>query len=294
VFLLFFAPFISLATQDSIPEYKVDKISLKINLEPNSSYRFTSSNSQNIVQELMGNTLEINQKILATYIFEIEDNSGGEMRIKALYERLALDMNMPQGKVTIDTDLENNDEDHSPELQKFSSMIKKTFYISLTSEGKVNKIEGIDELIKLGENNNNPFVQEFLNEKNLVSAFENSFNIFSKDSISMGETWNRSRSQSMSNLFDLNIEDSFTLEGLSEDLAWINTESQIKGAASENSLFDDLTMEGTQTGTIEVDRRSGLILFSEIQQELQGLIKMQGMEIPMKASSTHTHTGEKL
>lgn len=294
VFLLFFVPFISLAVQDSIPEHKVDKIFLKINLEPNSSYRFVSNTNQNIVQELMGNTLEINQNIIVTSIFEIEDNTDGEMRIKAFYERIALDATTPQGKIKMDSDGKNDEElAHSPEL-KLSSMMNKPFYISLTSEGKVNRIEGLDEFIELGSNNSNPFVKELLNEENIVSSFENFFNIFSSDSVSMGETWNKSRSQSMSNQFELTFEESLTLEGLSEDIAWINTQSQINGAAFENSLFDELTIEGTQEGTIEVERYSGLVLFSEITQEIQGLIKIQGTEVPLKISSTNTYTGERL
>src|SRR5699024_162854 len=125
-------------------------------------------------------------------------------------------------------------------------------------------------------NINQPILQEFLSEKNLISAFENSLNIFSEDSIGMGETWNKIRNQSLNNQFDLNFVESFTLEGLSEDIAWINIESQINGFVSDNSHFDEFTLAGTQEGTIEVDRHSGLILFSEIKQEIQGHMKMQG------------------
>ncbi|HLT41236.1 MAG TPA: DUF6263 family protein, partial [Sphingobacteriaceae bacterium] len=261
----------------------------------NSNYRFVSNTNQNIVQELMGNTIEISQNIIVASIFEVVENTDGKMRIKAFYERIAMDANTPQGNVKIDSDNENDgDLDNAPELQKLSSMMNKPFYITLTSDGKLIRIEGLEKFIEQGNNTSNPFVKELLTEENVISSFENFFNVFSSDSVSMGETWNKNRSQGMNNQFELIFEESLTLEGLSEDIAWINTQSQINGAASENSFFDELNIEGTQQGTIEVERYSGLILFSEITQEIQGLLKMQGTEVPIKISSTSTHTGERL
>lgn len=295
VFLLFFSSLNSLRAQDSIQEYKVDKISLKINLEPNTSYRFISTQTQNIIQELMGSTVEINQEIQANYTFEVEKNTGEEMRIKVFYERLAFDMEMPKGKITMDSDKEENDAiDHVPSLYKLSEMVNKPFYISLSSEGNVTKVEGLAELLKGKKSLEQPAFQEFLSESTLISAFESAFNVFSEDSIRIGDTWSKTQNRSLNSHFDLNFEESFALEGLSEDLAWINIESLIKGSVSENSLFDDITVAGTQEGIIEVERHSGLILFSEKKQELQGFIKMQGMEIPIKVSITTIQNGEKL
>jgi hypothetical protein len=294
LFLLFFGSLNSLRAQGSVQEYKVDKISLKINLKPNTSYRFTNNQMQKISQELMGNPIEINQNIQATYTFEVEKNTGEEMEIKVFYQRLAFDMEMPQGKITMDTDEENDAVHHLPHSGKLSEIINKPFYISLSSEGKITKVNGLTELLKEKASVDHPGFQDFFSESNLISAFESSFNVFSEDSIRIGDTWNKTQNRSLNNQFNLNFEESFTLDGLSEDLAWINIESVIKGSVAENSLIDDIAIIGKKEGNIEVERNSGLVLFSETQQELQGFIKIQGMEIPVKASVTNTHSGEKL
>ena len=285
LFLLFFGSLNSLTAQDSIQEYKVDKISLKINLKPNTSYRFINNQTQTVNQELMGNAVEIHQRMHATYVFEVEENNGQEMEIKAFYQRLAFNMEMPQGNIAMDSD---NGENHLFEL------INKPFYISLNSQGKITKVEGLTELVNEKKSIDQPAFQEFFSESNLISVFESSLNIFSEDSIRIGDTWKKTQNRSLNNQFNLSFEDLFMLDGLSEDLAWINIESRIKGSVPENSLFDHVDIAGTKQGNIEIERHSGLVLFSETQEELQGLIKTQGIEIPVKVSVTNTHSGEKL
>ncbi len=285
LFLLFFGSLNSLTAQDSIQEYKVDKISLKINLKPNTSYRFINDLTQTVSQQLMGNAVEIHQRMHATYVFEVEENNGQEMEIKAFYQRLAFNMEMSQGNIAMDSDDGENN---------LFELINKPFYISLNSQGKITKVKGLTELVNEKKSIDQPAFQEYFSESNLISVFETSFNVFSEDSIRIGDTWEKTQNRSLDNQFNLRFEDLFMLDGLSEDLAWINIESRIKGSVSENSLFDHIDIAGTKQGNIEIERHSGLVLFSETQQELQGLIKTQGIEIPVKVAATCTHSGEKL
>lgn len=109
----------------------------------------------------------------------------------------------------------------------------------------------------------------------------------------MGETWRFTQNQSLNHQIDLTLEKTFTMEGLSEDLAWINIDHQITSSAASSTL-GDIRLSGTQQGTIEVDRLTGLIFFSESTQALEGHIQTYGMDIPLKISSTSTLNGEKL
>lgn len=289
LFFLLVIPVSFLHAQDSIPEITLEKISLKIDLKPNSSYRFVSKNSHSFIQEIMGSEMETNQESIATYKYEVESNDGKVMKIKATCERLILDLDLPQGNISLDSDLNSDDENEL--ALNLSDIVNKPFYIFLTNEGKIFKTEGLDQIITGNDLSDQSSFREFLSEQNLISSLENALNIFPENILEIGDSWKRTHKQNLSNQFDLTLDRTFTLESLSDELAWVYVESIIKGSLPANSSLKEIDIDGTQEGYIEVDRLSGLILFSEIKQSFQGVLKSSGMEIPMKISSINTLEG---
>lgn len=286
IFLLLFISLNTLIAQDSIPENSVKGISLKIDLKPNSAYRFLAKNSRNISQEMMGSTMEINQETTISYRFEVESNTSEGIKIKAFFEEIELDLDLPQGRTNIDSKNGNSSE--------FSRLLNKPFYITLTAQGKVIETEGLEEVFRSYEDNSDVLVQELFTEKNLIAFIESSFNIFPMDSINMGDSWNAVHNQSLNNQFDLTFDKTFTLDGLSEDMVWLSVENKVKSSASETLAFEVDSGDAKQEGIIEIDRNSGLILFSDIKQEIRGVLKSNGLEVPLRISLETSLKGEKL
>lgn len=281
----------SLKAQDSFIPEPSERVSLKLNLSPQSRYRFISNNTQKIEQEIMGTAMETNFETTVHYLFEVEEDKGNNLKIKASFERLAIIVQMPQDTLSMDTD-QTEQENTTPNFNKLASLINQPFYIFLDPQGKLSKVEGLPEEITAEDNSAGGF-QESLNSHHFLKEIEKAFYIFPKDSVSMGETWSFTQNQPLNQQIDLTLKKAFTMEGLSEDLAWINIDHHITSAATASSL-GDINLNGTQEGTIEVDRATGLILFSESNQTLEGLIQTHGMDIPLKISSTSTLNGEKI
>lgn len=286
IFLLFLISLNTLIAQDSIPENSAEGISLKFDLKPNSVYRYLAKNSHNISQEMIGSTMEINQETTISYRLEVESNTSEGIKIKAFFEDIELDLELPQGRTNIDSKSGNSSE--------FSRLLNKPFYITLTAQGKVIKTEGLEEVFRSYEDNSDVLIQELFTEKNLLAFIESSFNIFPMDSINMGDSWNAVHNQSLNNQFDLTFDKTFTLDGLSEDMAWLSVENNVKSSASETLAFEVDSGDAKQEGIIEIDRNSGLILFSDIKQEIRGVLKSNGLEVPVKISLETSLKGEKL
>ncbi len=284
ILLLLFFPLISLIAQDSVSENNAEAISLKINLKTNNSYRYLTKYARVITQEMMGNSMEINQETNIGYRFEVVSNLGEEIRIKTYFEEIGLVLETPEGRIAIDSKSDNS--------SKFSPALNKPFYISITAQGKVIKIEGIEEIYRNFKDSDEVPLREFFTEKSVTELIESSFNIFPADSINMGDRWGTVHSQSLSNQLDIIFDRTFTLNGLSEDMAWLTVENKIKSSASETLAFEAEHSDTTQEGIIEIDRDSGIILFSDIKQEFRGLLKSNGMEIPVKISSEINLKGE--
>src|SRR3546814_5994266 len=104
-------------------------------------------------------------------------------------------------------------------------------------------------------------------------------NIYPTEPISIGTSWNKVAYIDLMNV-KLQNNLSYTLEGTSEDLAWINVNGDITGLANNSDL--KLNLKGTQTGTIETDLESGLISNGSIQMEIEASIESIDMVSPMK------------
>lgn len=284
ILLFFFIPLTNLIAQDSIPEADIEKFSLKLNLKPNSAYRYIAKDSRGVIQEMMERVMKVNIETTVTYQLEVESNTNNEIKVKASFEEIDLNWELPQETSNIDPRSDNSLE--------LSQVLNKPFYITLTAQGKVINSEGLEELRRSYVDTGGVLLKDFLTEKNMTDFFENSFNIFPLEPVQMGGSWNVVQRQSLNDQVDLAFDKTFILDGLSEDMAWLTVENIVKTSASEDFTLELDASDTKQEGIIEIDKDSGLILFSDIKQEFQGILKSNGMEVPVKILLESSLKGE--
>lgn len=260
-----------------------NKIDLHLNLSAGETYSYTTDYNQYIVQEIMGSSIEIRQQMTTDYRYQIESNDGDEIKIKATYERLQMQFEAPQGDFVFDS----NNPQMDDKFTKLNSMIDKPFYIYMNSEGKVTKVEGYDQIIAGLELDDN--IKELLTDSALMNSVE--MNIYAPHPVSMGDSWNKIRSYALGKL-QLNSDLTYTLEGMSEDLAWLNVSGQISAIGTEEAY--EMEFSGTQSGTLETDINTGMISHGNINMDIDAVIKSQGFEVPMKMNTTIRMSGTKL
>jgi len=299
--VLLFTSFLQLHAQDTIgtddgtidtTTILADKIKLKVDFTPSTIYRFTLSLSQKISQELMGSPIEATKSVRYTATSEVVSSNGNGTIIKAIYEEIAVDIDMPQGDFRFDSGKDSMS-------SIITSIVNRPFLIYLDQQGKVVKEEEVFDTKEETLIDQSTALAlaglELLKEYRIAKMLEADLMILPDYPIEIGENWQKNSQQRINDQFNLNNTATYTLESLNEDLAWINLEGVVSSPIDgENSVGSEVNIEGTQSGTIEVERSSGLILSNDMHQEVEGLVKSQDFEVPIKIITDRSITGEKL
>lgn len=296
VALLLSFSFNNLSAQDidSLSAQDVDspKLDLHLNLLAGDSYLYSISTDQKMTQEITGNQIEMNQKSNIDYKYTVESNDGESIKIKATCEKMQLSIDYPGNQIEYDSELKGSDS----RLAGLDNITRKSFYLFLDTKGNIYKTEGFKELGD--EFKSNEFGDEFRSNELIKNLFTDSalitslhMDIYPDNPISIGTSWKKlSHLNLMSGKLQNDI--NYTLEGTSEDIAWINVKGDISGLVDNSSFKIDL--KGTQTGTLETDLQSGLISDGTIQMEIEANIQSLDLVSPMKLSSETRISSRKL
>lgn len=157
----------------------------------------------------------------------------------------------------------------------------------MNNEGKVTRVEDYEKLWDGLEMDNT--IKNIFSDSMLMNSVD--MNFYAPDPVGMGDSWNKSRSYNMGNL-QLKSDLIYTLEGISEDLTWLNVDGNISALGSEEAY--DMEFTGKQTGTLETDINTGMVSSGDIQMEIDAVIKSHGFEVPMKMNATISMSGTKL
>jgi len=259
------------------------KIDLHVNLMPGETYFYSTTNKQNIIQEILGEKIEINQEFVTEYKYLIESSEDNSIKIKATFERIELFIDSPEDQIEYSSSQNSSDSRFS----MLNNLIGKSFHIFMNATGKVYKITDFEALtkdLKLGKT-----VQHLLTDSSVQSSLN--MDIYSNDAVVMGESWNKTNVIDVANL-KLKSDLIYTLEGTSEDLVWLNVNGKVSGNGTSNDF--DMDLNGTQTGTIETDLKSGMISSGDTKLEIEAVIKSLDLEIPLKVISETKITSRKL
>lgn len=279
LFMAFALPSFAQVTEDAGSDPKVD---LQLNLQAGDQYLYSVGMNQQIVQEVMGQSMTIDQRMNTDYAYKVLSNDGKLIKIEVAYKRIQMHFDMPQNQIEYDSDLPA-----AGNLSALDALIDKPFTIFMTPEGNVNKVEGYSEMISGLEMADE--IKDMLSDSSLVQSLD--MNIYAGRPVAMGESWNISKTMDISPVL-MTSDLTYTLEGSSEDLAWINVNGEISAVSKEADY--DLELSGKQEGTMETDIRTGMVSSGQIEMDIEAKLIAQGFEIPMTMKMEVTISGRKL
>ena len=279
LFIAFSLTSFAQVTEDAGSEQKVD---LHLNLQAGDQYLYSVGMNQQIVQEVMGQSISIDQRMTTDYAYNVLSNDGKLIKIEVAYKRIQMNFDMPQNQIAYDSDLPGTGNSSA-----LDGLIDKPFTVFMTPEGNVSKVEGYSEMISgltLSDE-----IKGMLSDSSLVQSLD--MNIYAGRPVAMGESWNISKTMDISPVL-MTSDLTYTLEGSSEDLAWINVNGEISAVSKEADY--DLELSGKQEGTMETDIRTGMVSSGQIGMDIDAKLIAQGFEIPMTMKMEVTISGRKL
>lgn len=276
----------SSGTEAAAGKAEGDAVDLKFNVAQGEKYSYTSD----INQKVTASGQQMQQNIMMKYDYEVAGADGANKKIKISYKQVKMEMTGPNLSMKYDSE---HPEAGSKEMGVgFEQLLQKSITATVSPEGGIVAIEGIDQLLPKNAAN-----AAGIDEKTMKQMLESSFNIYPGKPVKVGDSWTRKSNFNMQ-IFQMSIEATYTLKSVNGGKATLAVDSKISmdPSASTDPKMQNLKMQisGTQKGTLELEVASGQLVSGAIKQEIKGNINAGGKDMPMELSSDVRMTGQKL
>jgi hypothetical protein len=283
-----------------------NSVNLKMNLEKNKVYRFSSASEQTILQTVNGNQQTIESKTNNTVSLKMVDATADFMITEVRFDTLISNTNSMGKTVNISSVSEGNIK--STETADVMSCImnrlsKNALYIKMDFAGKVLEIVNSKMLSDVIMKDTSSItisgqmasavktqIKNLISDKTLKTMVEMFTYYLPGKQVSTGDNWNVTLKTSSGGM-TLDIITSYHLDGVNGNTANITAESNIKAAENADPIesggakitYDDI--KGLSKSNMVIDIRTGLVVEDKTKTHIAGNlgVNVQGMsmQIPM-------------
>lgn len=289
-------------------------VKLALNLKKGDKFDITNSTVQNIEQTIMGQNQKSEVESGMTYKYEVTDvDKNGTASIKVTYKWIKIRQKAGFTTSEYDSKTAGKDDPVPPFATVYAALVGKSFTMKMDKKGEVTDVKGMDKVIdgimeqeKLIGKPEEAKVRESL-EKEIGSdaikeTLGSAHSFFPKKAIKVGDKW--SDEQNISAGFPLKIKTDYTFKEEKDGLVIITSESKISLGDGDKTMDNGMAkitydeFSGTQKGVTKVDKKTGWVMESTVDQDLDGKMTMEGgmfgkMTIPMNIKSKITSKTEK-
>lgn len=290
----------------SVALFAQNSVSLKYNLEKNKIYKFKSTTNQDISQTMGGmtnNTQVTNSSVTSLKVVDMKPEfMVAEIRFESIETNTTA-----MGKLTKINSTDAGDF-HSNDISKVMSyfmnqMTQNPIFVKMDYSGKVVEIVNLkiysDMVLKNVDSVSidGPMgtmatkqLKSMVEEKTLKTMIESMTNYLPGKNVSIGDKWEVNNAMS-ANGMSFNINSTFKLENISNNIATISAEANVLPASSApmemmGAKVDFSNLKGLNKSTILLDINTGLIKESNSKTSMSGNLGVeaggQSMQIPME------------
>jgi hypothetical protein len=281
-------------------------VNLKMNLEKNKVYRFSSSSEQTIVQTINGNQQTVESKTNNTVSIKMVDVTPDFMITEVHLDTIIVKTNSMGKTTNMSSAIEGNIA--SSETSEIMSSImnrlsKNALYIKMDFSGKVIDIVNAKMLSDVILKDTSALtltgpmkaaiitqIVSMVNAKSLTTTVELFTHFLPAKEVSKGESWNVTVTTNSGGM-SLDIITDYHLDGINGDAANVTAESNIQAAANAAPMqsgpakitYDDI--KGLSKSNMVIDTRTGLLIEEKGKTHIAGTLGISGpgfsMQMPM-------------
>lgn len=297
IFLIIISLFIS--------SFKSDKEKLELNLDIGETYYQNIQSNTNINQVYNGQEINIDLSTFGKTSFKVIDIINSIYSMEVSYLSLGLSMNIQNKLIEFNSEKENEEDILSMLLTK---MKEKSFNIKMTKTGKVIEVKNIDSLFlnlfddlpNTSEIQKKQFIEQLsksFGEKALIGSIEMCTLIFKDMPVSKGEKWEIITN--LESVMSAEIKTTFLYKKKEENYIELSGIGKIK-TINKGTYFDlngikvKYDLKGTINSVIKIDKKTGWIMDSKINQVISGnttMIENSGkatLIVPMTIKNSYT------
>jgi len=267
-----------------------NKVNLRLNLQKGRSYEMKMSSANQIDQEMMGQKVNINQKIDMVFNYVILDVLADKNAlIEYSFQSMKMHMNMNGQEMNMDSE----SSDGNPVNSAIKNLLLQKLKLTVNPKGEIVKVEGLEEYTKKLSGNQQlaQAMKMFADENSFKAFFAQIFNYIPEKEITVGDQWQSV--VKMPELMDVGITMAFEVTAIENDQVNLNFKSIVDSETpvEQMGMKMNVKINGTQNGKMTINTLDGWILSSDLNQLFNMKIKMKNpqsgedMEIPMVTNS---------
>lgn len=252
-------------------------VELKYNLNQGDEYNYVIELDQDVVFEANGQPMALDQQMTFTMIQKIAEVGSDSIKLDGQIKRVEMTQSIFGMQITYDSDDPSSAQNPMTAKlgQEFTKVLNKSFYMAMDHQGNVGNMD----LSGVTDND------DIANNLNSGSQFAS----YPEGKISIGQSWEKDINPVEES--DMQFHAKYTLLKLSGKQVTLG----IEGTITANKLNDaDLKMNGTMKGEMIVDVKTGWLIESTVDQELELDIEQNGMKFPATISGTTVTTSSKI
>ncbi len=288
-----------------------NSVNLKMNLEKNKVYRFSSASEQTIIQTVNGNQQTIESKTNNTVSIKMIDATANFMIAEVRFDTLISNTNS-MGKTSSMSSV-NEGDIKSTEVADVMSCImnrlsKNALYVKMDFTGKVIEVVNAKMLSDVIMKDTSSIaltgpvasgiktqIKNMVSDKSLKTMVEVFTNYLPGKQVSAGDNWDVTINTNTGGM-TLDVITSYHLDGVNGNTANITAESDIKAmqnaepmlAGGAKITYDDL--KGLSKSNMMIDIQTGLLIEDKAKTHISGNLGISGpgfsMQIPMDINGT--------
>jgi len=287
---------------------QAQKEKFELNLTKGEIYTQKMISNVSIIQTMNGQQINMNMSINGKMTYKVTDIQNSIYDMEVRYESLSMKMSLPNGVMEFSS--EKNDE-----KDIFSTILgvmkNKPFLVKMTKAGKVNEVKNIEsifsnmfekfpQLTDIQKQQIQSQLMQAYGEKAFKGNLEMCSAIFSDSPVSKGDKW--IIKTKLESGMSANIETTYELKEVNDSYCLFSGASKIETADKDayiqsNGMPLKYDMSGTMSSEIKINRKSGWVIESKINQTIKGTAQVKdnpqmpgGMTIPMTMSNEMTIT----
>jgi len=274
---------------------------LNFNLEKGKTYKLKQDVEQTTSQNILGNIQQVETTISSVMSFDVKEKTNEFLLIDVSITDMLFKMKSPMFSMEYDSKKEVKDGDLLGKI--YSKVIGKKYSVLIGRNGEVKQVEGLDMLINsIIEDSNvsnsaakaqlNQSVKKMFGESVVKGNMEMLTYIFPKKKVRIGDKW--SNKVSLESVMPVVFNNAWELESVNSGVVSISGITEIHSKESVdwsmvNGIPTKYNIKGNQSCVINLDKKTGWIISSDMESSMKGNIIMdksekmpQKMEIPIE------------
>lgn len=277
------------------------KVQPKLNLVKGETYYQNMNVDAEIEQSFSGQDMKMNMGMNMKMSCKVTAVENAVFTLEMRYHKMTFAMDTPGGNMSFDSDKKDSGDSFSAVM---GAMTDKPFYMKITADGKVTEIKGIDAIFSaaikqfdtLDEGTKQQIMgqlEQSYGEESIRKNMEVPFAVYPGKQVSKGDKWTiKTKMESGSNA---DIETVYELIDVTPEYYVLKGNAKITQAeASKNSDTPQMdNISGTMTSDLKLNKKTGWISSAAINQEIKGVVNVQGSELPVAMKNKLTVSDSK-